>query len=499
MLSCVFQEPRLSNFLPSNSRYQSGNASVQLSGVRQSELHSDSLRSFFPSWEMANSILNPSPVNPTFRLDGRKPTSGPHSANSSVGASTSDPVTPFSVGATPPSSFKAAHISFERTASQTPISTSPERYRNVHRSSSNLASAFAASISRPFSFSASVSTSPPMAYPRKRLSPAQSYLHTSGANTSTGQGSVLSRSLPRSEDPKFQYPPSVSDIDEETSAPKEPIFWTRLKNQDQFQNDGHAIVPLLDTDLEWRYHAYREIYAHLLSIWDLPIKGCEILHYHSLYDQRPDPWRYGDLGNAAVSIGRGGSSIASTAHGGRVGLDLMNVCSYHGEDHALHANEKNLACSRAPIPLLCLFCDSIIRGLSSPCLNCGHALHVTCRALAEQSQDGFLSGECISGCGCYCSDHVTVEVSIPSTLDDREIFKPVHVFDASEPERLGGQDIDEGNDFTEDETWEDVAYESLARNLGGRSLTPKPSQIWRGEGRKRSVSAISSLRRTESR
>ncbi|KAI4163506.1 MAG: hypothetical protein LQ342_002778 [Letrouitia transgressa] len=448
---------------------------------------------------MANSILNSSPVNPTFRIDGRKSTSGLHSANSSVGASTSDPVTPFSTGATPPSSFKAAHLSFERTTSQTPMSTSPERYRNVHRSSSNLASAFAASISRPFSFSASVSTSPPMAYPRKRLSPAQSYLHTSSANTAIGQGSVLSRSLTRSDDPKFQYPPSVSDLDEESSAQKEPLFMTRLKNQDQFQNDGHAIVPLLNTDLEWRYHAYRGTYAHLLSIWDLPIKGCEILHYHSLQDQGQNPWRYRDPENAVVSIGRGNPSIATTAHGDKVGLELKNVCSHSGEDHALQANKKNPACSRAATPLICLFCASIIRGLSSPCLNCGHALHVSCRALSEQSQDAFLSGECISGCGCYCSSNITVEVAIPSALDDKEVLKAVHVFDAGEPEPLREQDTDEGNDFTEDETWEDVAYESLARNLGGRSLTPKPSQIWRGEGRKRSVSVISSLRRTESR
>ncbi|KAL9608432.1 MAG: hypothetical protein Q9167_006731 [Letrouitia subvulpina] len=264
-----------------------------------------------------------------------------------------------------------------------------------------------------------MSTSPPTAYPRKHLSPAQSYLHTSNANTAIGQGSVLSRSSTRSDDTKFQYPPSVSDIDEEISAQKEPTFKTRLKNQDQFQNDGHAVVPLLNTDLEWRYHAYREAYAHLLSVWDLPMKGCEILHYHNLHDRGLHPWRHQDLGSSVVSIGRESSSITTTAHGDKVGLELESVCSHH-------------------------------------------------------------------------------EMTMPSALDEKDVFKPAPMFDTREPEPVGGQDIDEGNDFTEDETWEDVAYESLARNLGGRPLTPKPSQIWRGEGRKRSISVISSLRRTES-
>lgn len=110
-----------------------------------------------------------------------------------------------------------------------------------------------------------------------------------------------------------------------------------------------------------------------------------------------------------------------------------------------------------------------------------------------------MNGECVTGCGCFCADHLVVNVQTPvSTYGTMPSISASGIF-ANEQEELGWRDVGEDIEAAESDAWEDVAYESLARNLGGKFLTPKPSQIWRGgETRKGSLNGFPRQRRSES-
>ncbi|KAL8732599.1 MAG: hypothetical protein Q9181_003881 [Wetmoreana brouardii] len=280
MLSCVLRNPSNANHLlepldDDSSRYKSNHyldvatAQPQLLAER-----------YFPSVEVAASILQPLTKRPAFTLDMQKPTSDPHSTSSSIGASTSDPLTPFSTGLTPPSSSKPSKANREHSSSQITVSTSPEQYKHIHRSSSNLATAFAASITRPFSFSTPDSSSPPTVQPKKRSSPATNYLGAAASSLAWGPSMPPRRMTSNTQGLKPRLPlSSVGDRYGIVSG-KVSSFTTKLKNQNQFHNDGYAPEPLLDPSKEEQYFAYRSMYASMLIAWNLSVASCEILQYN---------------------------------------------------------------------------------------------------------------------------------------------------------------------------------------------------------------------------
>lgn len=481
MLSCVFsqfQSTRISTITSgSNKRHRHpGRSPIR---YRSGTPDGDFPRVYFQSEEIARSILKPKVSDMPVRLDSRKTLSMPHSANSSVGASNSDPMTPFSTGGTPPSLFRPNRTNMERTDSQSAsISTSPEQHRHALRSNSNLASAFTASFSRPFSFTASASSSPPIPYSRKRLSPAGSYIGAGPSVVTRASTSFFGKSSTITEDPKLAYSLSASDAEDETSGPKKPVFKTKLKNQDQFHNDGYVDVPLLDPSQEWRYHAYRASYAHMLYVWELPLASCETLKYSSASSNSPCP-EHGQ-GLPLITIGK--TTTAKTfLETGDSTLNLRSHCMTCAT--ALPSQSSNQdcpICTSPQSPLICLFCASLIRGLSSPCLLCGHVLHFSCRsrllALSRSLNSPLEVQLCISGCGCDCASHAVVEVEYPSRRKSSASLTVTGDSTVDEQEQAAWRDVTQD----EEDPWEDVAYESLARNLRGRYLTPRPSRIWRG-------------------
>lgn len=484
MLSCVFSQSRgtktsaITAEIDGRHRY-AGRSPVQYPpGSRDREFS----HNYFQSEEIARSLLKPSVSETPLRLDSRKTLSMPHSANSSVGASISDPMTPFSTGGTPPSLFRPSRTNIERTDSQSAsISTSPEQHRHAHRSNSNLASAFTASFSRPFSFAASASSSPPTTYSRKRSSPAGSYLGAAPSVMTRASTGFFGKSSTITEDPKSTYSLSASDAEEETSGMKKPTFNIRLKNQDQFHNDGYVDIPLLDPSHEWRYRAYRESYAHMLYVWNMPLAGCEILKYSSA----PSDFPFSERGQTLPLIAIGKTTSAKTSPDkGESTLNLLDHCTACTMcTTALpfqFSNRNCLFCTNPQTPLTCLFCASLIRGLSSPCLLCGHVLHFSCRsrllALSESSTSASTTHLCISGCGCDCASHSVIEVEYPSRRKSSTSMTVTGDSIVDEQEQTPWRDVAQ----EDEDAWEDVAYESLARNLRGRYLTPKPSRIWRG-------------------
>lgn len=459
---------------------QTKRTSSELVGERN-----DALVGYFPSLEVARNLLRPATATLS---DPQKRASGPQSTSSSVGATISDPMTPFSTGATPPKIHRPAATNFERTDSLvSSIPTSSEYQRNAHRSSSNIASTFAASFSRPFSFSASVSSSPPTTYLRKRLSPAGSYIGAPPTGVTWGATSFFSKTSTIANDPKSVYSFSVSDTEEDIAIPKAPVFTTKLKNQNQFGNEGYADTPLLDPAQSWRYHAYRELYAHMLFVWELPLARCEVLKYNDqpysvsgftpkLVPRFPSP---------LIAISKSNVESPTADEETATRLDFITYpTTLASEGSQRHDDQRCAYYTGTKSSLICLLCAEIIRGLSSPCLACGHVLHASCRSIMlSQVITATEDGLCISGCGCRCADHFTVEVEAP--LPSQISPSPTVVGNTSVEQ---DQYISQGEVQNDEDTWEDitrehVAYESLAR-VRERYITPKPSKIWRGEERR---------------
>lgn len=488
MLSCVFSESPYTKYLTvaAKSGEEYGNfqhSPLPYYGARQDIGVS---HGYFPSETVAKSLLKPHVPDIPRRPSSRKALSKAHSANSSLGASNSDPMTPFSTGETIPLLFRPRRTLFERTDSQAAsISTSPEQQRHTQRSNSNIATAFTASLSRPFSFNASASSSPPTTYSKKRLSPAGSYMGSAPPGVTGGPTSFFNKSFTITEDPRSAYSLSASDAEDEATGPKKPVFNIKLKNQDQFHNDGYAHVPLLDPSQDWRYHAYQQAYAEILCMWDMPIASRKILKYNHLPLDCP-PNEQGP-GPPVIAIGKiTAPDIIPNNQG--LTLNLRNQCTNCSTALPLQPSSQPCpVCNKPRTPLTCLFCASIIRGLASPCLSCGHVLHFSCRSIllsVSSSQPlAYDTQSCISGCGCDCASHAVVEVEFPIrrkssasiTVTGNSI---IGGFDPADWRDVAQQQPQEQEE--DEEVWEDVAYESLARNLAGRYLTPRPSQIWRG-------------------
>ena len=501
MLSCVLQSPPPTNVVPSATNH----GISELGGTNHLHAVSAShplagIDRYFPFLEAALDALSPSTNKPTFTLEMPKPHSGSQSAGSSFGASTSDTMTPHSTGLTPPSSMsmKPNRVQHERSLSQVPLSTSPEQYKHMHRSSSNVASAFAASLVRPFSFNTPDSSSPPTAYSRKGLSPAASYLGAATSNpTWTQAGPRRRKASSSSLNPKRQA--SSSPVHDRDSCPREcgSSFETKLKNQSQFHNDGYAAKPLLETTKEERYFAYRSTYASMLLSWELPIASNEVLQYNipvsrkSREDQGPPE---------PLIVARNCAPKLAARDTMELQLDFHDHCN--NCNNVLLRNQPGIRCRDCSAKhgyLVCQLCHCAIFGLSSPCLNCGHVLHLSCRSAIELGEKDSAGKECVTGCGCICTSHVHVDVQPSETIVENTPVVSATDTHPDAHEQLDRSNLRSHSGKINDKARGAVAYESLARNLGARFLTPRPSQIWQGgETRKASLSDYPEIRRSGS-
>lgn len=417
---------------------------------------------YYPSEEIARSHFNLlSPSDLSIHLDSQRMTSGPHSASSSFG-----PRSDLSTSETPPPQYKSSRTSPEHRNSQSPsLSTSTEFPRYTHRSNSNV-SAFA-SFPRPFPFG-SAASSPPNSYPKKRSSPVGSYLGNPASMNVWNTSGFFGKSSTITEAPKSSLSLSVSDAEEDVvPIAKKPVFMTKLKNQDQFHNDGYANVSLLDPSKEWRYHAYREAYAHLLYVWDMPIARAEVLNHNR--PLHPDTLPTFSLGpKTAVPFGAiAGANLLSSGYN----TDNLNPVF---RDHCPSCSTLLLpsqkpsrrcqSCSKLPPVPLCLLCNTAMRGLASPCSNCGHVVHASCRQLLFQAS----LDECPSGCGCICAEYTVMRftTSVAGSGSTRDESQPEDISPADSPALIvtGGEGVNEQEQLGwREQGSENAAYESLAK------------------------------------
>lgn len=319
MLSCIFEEPAARD------------AAQLLKSLTDAPELPMSMKApafaldYFPSQEVAWSLFRPtfsmppSPASNRTRTlwdgaDKRLDTYGSYgSSNGPWGNHTpdSDQGHVYSTGTTPPGPTLAnrRHGTLRATAPSS-ISTSPELNHHTKRSNSNLANAFA-NLQR--NIANATSTSPPTnskARETELSTSAPSSNITWGANTfysssdatnatarsrKSRHGSTTLREGAFDEYEELLSGGSAfSDEEDVPGAPSrasgaqdESGITVKLKNQDKFDDEGSLSIPLLDKAMEWKFKAWRELYADQLTIWNLPIQRAEVLKFNGLASYWP--------------------------------------------------------------------------------------------------------------------------------------------------------------------------------------------------------------------
>ena len=427
-----------------------------------------------------NNIIQPKLSKHT---DSQTSSRGPYSATSSKDAGVSDPANSLSRSATPPFNRPVRNTFDEEHCHAISLSTAPEYYGQIHRTNSNL-SALAASFPQSFRFTHSVASSPPNAHFQRLPNPNGTYLGPMQSNIAWAPSGWINRGTIIAEDAKPTFSVSISDTEDDmpaitqTAAVKRTLSYT-LKNQDQFHEEGYAKIPLLDPGQTMKYRAWRCAYAQYLDIWDMPIAMAEILKQNYVASAPLDTPSL-EL-HKSILVG----SAANLSEAGSLEFrDHCTACSSSLPANEEATSNKCLICRGIQRPPLCIYCNTYILGLSSPCLGCGHIMHFSCRS--EVASSG-LFDECIAGCGCVCSEHPTVNMPLPIQAHQSRTramsmggdVNPAIAAGGESPEvvRVNGQ---------EQNRREDAAFLSLKRNLKGerrdsmRSLRAMGSQIWRG-------------------
>ena len=481
LLSCVLAEPKATESKVASLLRASNNFPLQCPAFSVG---------YFPSMEVAQSLINRTPTKSFSKADSKviatsaamSDRSYPSDSTGIVGGSECPIV--YSSVTTPPTQHelyarrRSSHASgldpadLNDVSSSKPatalVSTTPEETRLSGRSTAALAVSFTrGSLS---TFTQSFSNSSPIHTSVKKTSPSDS-LGNSGWSTPYGPGSSRgtrsdqSSSLPKVDE---SFKASHSHLNAQRSSlnsrntsnhgsfrkgdsgTRRFKIHSALHNQDKFDNDGYASIPLLDPSLEWKFRSYRADYAYLLGAWELYGQMAEILKLNgvaSSFDQLTAVSKLStdnlasDLDWSNVKRRETMTNMSKAAIAKR-GLELRRRCWECGK--TLQAIEKNgipigwhcasPSCfapkTRISRRSLCSVCEKVVTGLMIPCLQCGH---VTCFACTEgwfsdvsqseldscggsdsQDEDELrIDKACPSGCGCYCLSHERITVPQP--------------------------------------------------------------------------------------
>ena len=453
-------------------------------------------RNYFPTSLVAVSLLREQDKQSETRNSSKKFEASPRLSSPLVEQANGTAAIS-SDGTESPSEFKAVRWDLNGTENSNVLSSSPEFLKLPQKSSSNPASAFTAQLSRPF-FTASASSSPPnVAFPKKRISPIGSLVAKEHRTTSIEaptnldlktRGVQEARSLREAPNARFDKQGEMERASAQGSANSKKIK-VCLKNQDKFELDGYPGSEVLDIEEEAACQGFREAYANMLAFWQLPIQQAEVLK-HNDWSLKTQVQGYGKLSGASasdsLSIGR--KSFGKDAPVVKTGLLDLGIhcpkCNLIERPRTGQENTRCSECSSKSKPLHCVLCNEAIRGRASPCLKCGHVMHISCRVQWFKETLSF-DESCVTGCGCSCK--TSEEALVRWYNEDDQVNRvpnPRH-----NPMGKKGKTSIPRVDF--EEKWkdieEDLAYESLKGNLGvsGKyAIRPSKSQVWRGRERR---------------
>ena len=423
---------------------------------------------YFPSKAVGLSILTSASPSTSISSVASRSKRAEISELSSYSPSNSDPDSSLSTKATPPLNYSLHRQSLERgLLSSQSVSTSPEQLRHGHRSNSNLANTIA-SLSRPFSFHASSSNSPPVIHKRgsipirRSINPQPDYV--------VNPSSFFSKSFSNTDEGYSETEQKDVILKGRRASKSSNTLRFRLKNQDQFDIEGHAKIPLLLSERTPRYQEYRDAYAYQLSAWQMWPKKMEVLKSNSSAPSKKL------VQETAIFVSPRAQRRKSMANGAQENLlSVRRACSQCHTIEPHGTNTQSIRCSRCASNMVaptCAFCAERVLGQGCICLACGHVLHSACLAMLALHFDAHPEeAQCPAGCGCHCGEFSPADFKVDEDGSRR----------GSAPTTIREHASDRG--------WGDVAYESLAKNLGAegkKNIRPKTSQIWRGIERKKS-------------
>jgi WD repeat-containing protein 59 len=508
MLSCVFAESRTSDPSTVSSQHHNQRLLMQLKAPAFSV-------DYHPSFEVAQSTLDKRLTSSLASTSPATKMSDSYHGTLIDKTGYSNPTTPYSTGSTPPNQHPSHQPSNRRRSSRlssteirdhkprqsistirsrpVSLSTSPEDTRSAQRSSSNIA--FSLSRASLAGLTPSYSHSPPNASSgsggNKRPSPVGSFMghhvNPGGWTAASIFGSGIGRGkpevpalVPRQSRSSANLVRSTSMVGQSQSMSSDgdaaeralrpashlrtPIKSRRrsstnrkikiksaLHNQNMFDEDGYASLPLLNPILSWKYRAYRSSYARLLGVWGLHTQRAEVLKFDGLLGNFT-PATKGVAADRSMNTDERAlenilrrKTLDSTRNNimQSRGLEVRRQCNQCGK--MLQAIEKNgmpigwhcgncaLSQTRCSTRTLCTICTKSITGLMVPCLNCGHVTCFGCHkkwlardndihGLDESISDASEAVEkpCPTGCDCICSSHQFITAPYPPTLEDED-------------------------------------------------------------------------------
>ncbi|KAF3942373.1 hypothetical protein ABW19_dt0202347 [Dactylella cylindrospora] len=301
MLSCIFLEPEAKpNFTSASLHLSQQEMPISLKSPGFS-------LEYYPSFITALRRSDSFTLSPQHMSGTNTPlVTYPSSYSSSLGEasnnpwlnSASDPVTPHSIGGTPPmqsSMSVRGHIEFGGSHS---MSSSPEHHHHYNaiqsqmkRSSgiSNFTGGIARALTAQGGLSAVISgglngmgSSPPT----RRSKPVLPEQNTTGYIGVNNQQATSSTWAPESQYRVKSKSPGWGISSERTLEDAEGETDSQIDLQlhylDQFDDEGSMSIPLLDPSRNKSFHRYRETYADMLFTWDLPLQRLEILKFNGL-------------------------------------------------------------------------------------------------------------------------------------------------------------------------------------------------------------------------
>lgn len=416
----------------------------------------------------------------------------------------------FSTGTTPPASSRPGAIAADRkhASHNVSIATSPDQ-QSQPRSGSGIGSVLASSLSRSFTFGPSSASPPTSVFGRKRQSPNGS------PNTPIAwpSGAFPAKAAANSTDhlmvPTALNSQTHSDAGSENTqaVPKQQArLKVSMKNQGAFDNVGPSQDSFLDPKKDWLYRSYRTAYSRLLSIWGLPVQQSEVLKIGGVVDSDAN-YRRARASFSFPALVRSNSDSDGVDPDNQ-GLEIQRHCSRCGlslqlsifsappsMEEAAEAKPPegtSVTCPNCkpkqslPISLPCVICGEVIEGMLIPCLNCGHVSCFSCHqawfsktpSQNDQDKAPATPGQeqefrsCPSGCGCICSEHITVKIPVPWTSPtpsherERSLDRPRS--GPADSSRVSGDYFPRDEQLEGDvEFWRASPFASLARGLGG--------------------------------
>jgi WD repeat-containing protein 59 len=403
-----------------------------------------------------------------------------------------------SIGTTPHSnsaSPMATHsrILAERKTPSLSISVSPDN-PGISKPGSGIGTALASSLSRSFTFGPSAASSPPVANAKKKTSPIGSLNIPAAVSWSATQ--IINRAV--SAIPEYLNSSTVitsrSHSEADSERKKDVRQPMRLnvshKNRSAFDADDSLNSPFIDRKKEALFQTYRESYANLLFVWNLPIQRSEVMKIGAPVDPSGDTstgqrQNQGPKQTSSFET-RSQRDYLSTKSVTSDTLDVQRHCTECGQ--ALHKSVFSSAkvedfnsniTKHPPLPKCpscssvqplsahvgCVICGEVISGMFIPCLECGHVCCFEChqqwfslqRPRTGNTQD-VSDLVCPSPCGCNCTEHSEmVVISSPNAT-------PPHHRLRSDAAARPRPSIMAGHTDEDLDAWRGTSF---ARGLGG--------------------------------